>query len=212
MASNTYVTPMKKRTFLAGLAALGFAPAARAQAKQLSLGEISKYLNALRSAKGEFTQINPDGSLSKGAFYIKRPGRMRFEYEGRDSALVVAGQGTLAIFDKKSNAGPQQYPLGRTPLNIILRKTVNLGQSSMVTGHDFDGTATSITAQDPKHPNTGNVKLVFTDSPIELRQWVVTDQSGSKTTVILGKLDPKARVPLRLFDLDALIKNNGETR
>lgn len=209
---NTYVTLMKKRTFLAGLAALSFAPAVQAQTMQLSLSEISSYLNSLINAQGAFTQINTDGSLSKGTFYLKRPGRMRFEYGGRDAALVVAGQGNLAVFDKKSNAGPQQYPLRRTPLHIILKKDVNLGQSGMVTAHSFDGTTTSITAQDPEHPNHGNVKLVFSDSPTELRQWVVTDQSGNKTTVVLGKLDKTSRVPSQLFDIASLVKNNGETR
>jgi len=203
---------MNKRIFLAGLLALSFAPVSHAQEAKLSLAEISVYLNTLVSAKGSFTQINTDGSLGKGTFYLRRPGRMRFEYEGRDSALVVAGQGTLAIFDKKSNAGPQQYPLKRTPLHIILQENVNLGQSGMVTAHEFDGTVTSITAQDPEHPNAGNVKLVFSDNPTELRQWIVTDEAGSKTTVILGKLDREARVPARLFDITALINNNGETR
>ncbi len=203
---------MKKRIFLAGLFALALTPVAQAQEAKLSLAEISGYLNGLKTAKGAFTQINTDGSLGKGTFYLRRPGRMRFEYKGRDSALVVAGQGTLAIFDQKSNAGPQQYPLKRTPLHIILQEDVNLGQSNMVTAHDFDGTATSITAQDPAHPDMGNVKLVFTNNPIELRQWVVTDEAGGKTTVILGKLDKTTRVPARLFDIAALIKHNGDTR
>ncbi len=203
---------MKKRIFLGGLVALVLTPVAQAQEAELSLAEISAYLNDLKTAKGSFTQINTDGSLGKGTFYLRRPGRMRFEYEGRDSALVVAGQGTLAIFDQKSNAGPQQYPLKRTPLHIILQENVNLGQSNMVTAHSFDGTSTSITAQDPQHPEMGNVKLVFTNNPIELRQWVVTDEAGSKTTVILGDLDTKTRVPARLFDIAALIQQNEETR
>lgn len=203
---------MKKRIFLGGLVALVLTPVAQAQEAELSLAEISAYLNDLKTAKGSFTQINTDGSLGKGTFYLRRPGRMRFEYEGRDSALVVAGQGTLAIFDQKSNAGPQQYPLKRTPLHIILQENVNLDQSNMVTAHSFDGTSTSITAQDPQHPEMGNVKLVFTNNPIELRQWVVTDEAGSKTTVILGDLDTKTRVPARLFDIAALIQQNEETR
>lgn len=180
-------------------------------ASKLSLNEISKYLNELQNAQGAFTQVNPDGTLSKGKFYLKRPGRMRFEYEAPNDALVIAGQSRLAIFDKRSNAGPQQYPLHKTPLHIILKKKVNLNASGMVTAHNHDGTATSITAQDPEHPNFGNVQLVFTDTPTELRQWIVTDESGQKTTVILGKLDKTTRVPGRLFDIDRIVKE-GETR
>lgn len=203
---------MNRRTLLAGALAFGASGPAFGQAKELSLNEISQYLNGLKNAQGQFTQINANGTLSKGTFYLKRPGRMRFEYEGRDSALVVAGQGNLAIFDSKSNAGPQQYPLRRTPLHIILKAKVNLNQSGMVTGHSFDGTSTSIVAQDPEHPDYGNVSLVFTNGPTELRQWIVTDQSGQKTTVILGELDKETRVSSRLFDIPELIKTNGKFR
>ena len=202
---------MKRRLFLGGLAALPLAAPALANTKPLSLNQISEYLNNLTSAKGAFTQVNPDGTLSKGTFYIKRPGRMRFEYTAPNDALVIAGQSRLAIFDGRSNAGPQQYPLRKTPLHIILKKNVNLNASGMVTAHQHDGTSTSITAQDPENPNFGNVKLVFTDKPTELRQWIVTDESGQKTTMVLGKLDKTARIPGRLFDIYRIVKE-GDTR
>ena len=203
---------MNRRILLASLLATTIAPPAVAQSKLLSLNDISLYLNELINAKGDFTQINPDGSISKGTFFLKRPGRMRFEYHGRDAPLVVAGQGHLAIFDKKSNAGPQQYPLRSTPLHIILQKDVDLNRSGMITGHSHDGKATSIVAQDPEHPGRGNVKLVFTDSPTELREWIVTDETGRQTTVILGELDKVSNVPARLFDIKALIQKNDVQR
>ena len=31
--------------------------------------------------KGGFVQIDPNGSLEQGKFYIQKPGRMRFEYD-----------------------------------------------------------------------------------------------------------------------------------
>lgn len=202
---------MIRREFLGAFAAavtLPLAAPARAASK-IPLGELSRYLNGLKTAKGGFTQINPDGSLDKGKFYLARPGRMRFEYAGKNAALVIAGQGKLAIFDKKSNQGPQQYPLYQTPLNIILRERVNLQQSGMLMGHDSDGKSTSITAQDPEHPNYGNVKLVFTDNPTELRQWVVTDEGGRRTTVVLGRLETGGRLPTGLFDIDRLVKEGS---
>lgn len=196
---------------LAATATLPLATPAIAASK-ISLDELNRYLNSLKTAKGGFTQINPDGTLSKGTFFLSRPGRMRFEYTPPNNALVVAGQGKLAIFDTKSNQGPQQYPLHRTPLNIILRDRVNLSQSGMLMAHDSDGTATSITAQDPQNPGYGNVKLVFTGSPTELRQWVVTDESGQKTTVVLGKLQTGARLPVGIFDINKLVKQGGASR
>ena len=58
----------------------------------------------------------------------------------------------------------------------------------MVTGHTSDGTTTTVTAQDPDHPEYGNIQMVFTANPTELRQWIVTDDVGSQTTVILNDM------------------------
>ena len=177
----------KRLSSLALIASLSFA-AIPAMAQQLSLNQISQYMNGLQTAQGGFTQINADGTLSTGQIYIKRPGRIRFEYNAPDNSLVMAGGGQVAIFDPKSNNGPDRYPLNRTPLKIILERNVNFGQSRMVTGHTSDGTTTTVTAQDPDHPEYGNIQMVFTANPTELRQWRVTDDVGSQTTVILNDM------------------------
>lgn len=171
-----------------------------AQAEKISLSEISRYLNELRTVQGEFTQINADGTVSTGTVYIHRPGRVRFEYEG-DQTLMLASAGKVAIFDRKSNQGAQEYPLSQTPLSIILAANVNLGQANMVTAHTEQGEATIVTAQDPKHPEYGNIQMVFTGGPTELRQWVVTDDTGEKTTVILGDMTTGVSIPASKFSI-----------
>jgi outer membrane lipoprotein-sorting protein len=171
-----------------------------ASADKLPLADISGYLNALKTASGDFTQINDDGTISTGKLYIKRPGRMRFEY---DDALVLANNGAVVIIDKKSNQSAQTYPLKRTPLSLILARNVDFGQAKMIVGHDFDGTATIVKAQDPKNPEYGNIELKFTGNPVELRQWVINDANGGQSTVILGGLTKGGRLANRLFDADS---------
>ncbi|MFC6636406.1 outer membrane lipoprotein carrier protein LolA [Sulfitobacter sp. JBTF-M27] len=188
------------RSAILGLGMAIFLPLAAA-AQKLPLNDISAYLNKLQTAKGEFTQINDDGSISTGTIYIKRPGKVRFEYNPPESALVVAGSNTVVIYDKKSNQPAESYPLSRTPLSIILARNVNLGAANMVTGHRFDGTATVVTAQDPQNPEYGNIQLKFTGNPVELRQWVINDGNGSQTTIVLGDLQEGANLPNSLFDV-----------
>ncbi len=188
------------RAFAAPLALLLLA--LPAQADKLSLSQISAYLNGLRTAEADFTQINGDGTISTGRLFIKRPGRVRFEYAPPDQTLVMAGGGQVAVFDGASNIGmPEQYPLRRTPLNLILEANVDLARRSMVTGHDHDGTATVVTAQDPEHPEYGSIQLKFTDDPVELRQWVINDSSGQTTTVALGPLETGGEISARLFSI-----------
>lgn len=175
--------------------------AAPAAAEKISLKELSRYLNGLTTAEAEFTQINSDGSISTGKLYIQRPGRARFEYSPPDKNLVLAGSGQVAIFDAKSNQPPEQYPLDRTPLSIILAKNVDLGRAKMVVGHTVDGNTTRVRAQDPDHPEYGSIEMVFTSSPTELRQWVIRDDSGAETTVILGEMKKGGKLDATLFNI-----------
>lgn len=195
------------RFALAPVLALSLAVPAFADA--LPLGTLSSYLNSLTSAQSKFTQVNSDGSITTGTVYIRRPNRVRFEYDN-DDTLVLASAGQVAIFDPKSNMGrPEQYPLSRTPLNLILASNVNLGRSGMVTQHSSDGAKTTVTAQDPAHPEYGTIQMVFTGGPTELRQWVVTDSSGEKTTVILNGLQNGKALSPSVFSIQNEISRRG---
>jgi outer membrane lipoprotein-sorting protein len=177
-----------------------------AAAQKLSLADLSDYLNSLTTAKGEFTQVNEDGSLSTGEILLRRPGRVRFEYDPPDETLVVADGDTVGIIDPRSNER-QGYPLHRTPLKIILARNVDLTRERMVVGHETDGTSTTVRAQDPDNPDYGSIDLVFTRDPVELRQWVINDENGS-TTVILGDLQTGMTLRNDLFE----IPGRGTTR
>ncbi len=178
---------MTFRTLLAACAAV-LATTLPAAAEKLPLTDLSRYLNSLKTASGEFTQINDDGTITKGRIIIKRPGRVRFEYAPPDETLVVADGSTVGVVDGKSNEPPQGYPLNKTPLSIILARNVDLTRARMVTGHRSEGNKTIVRAQDPQNPEYGNIELVFTGGPVELRQWVINDGNGSRTTVVLGDL------------------------
>jgi outer membrane lipoprotein-sorting protein len=177
---------MIRRTFLALLATL---PALPAMAAPVPLDRLSAYLNGITTAEARFTQFNDDGTRSAGTLYISRPGRMRFEYDPPNDALVLANAGEVAIFDARSNADPQQFPLGTTPLSLILGRNIDLGRANMVEKfyQTIDG-STVVVAHDPQRPESGKIELFFSPDPIALTQWIVTDQTGAVTAVRLGDL------------------------
>lgn len=199
---------MNIRTALLAPLAL-IALALPAMAEKIPLKDLSSYLNSITTAESDFSQINADGSISTGKIYIKRPGRVRFEYAPPDQSLVLASGGQVAIFDAKSNQPPEQYPLKRTPLNLILAEDVDLARARMVKTHSADGTSTRVLAQDPENPEYGTIELVFTDNPVALRQWVITDDLGQQTTVILGDLKSGQDLKASLFSFETEIQRRG---
>ena len=170
-------------------------------AEKISIDRLSSYLDGLKTVEAKFTQISSDGSLSTGALCIKRPGRIRFEYDPPNDALVLASGGQLAIFDPKGNAGPESYPLNKTPLSLILDDKIDLKRNKLVAGHNFDGTSTILTVQDPENPERGKMALVFTPDGPQLRQWVIRDQNGEETVVVLNDMATGKKLNDAMFNI-----------
>jgi outer membrane lipoprotein-sorting protein len=178
-------------------------------AEKISLNKISDYINGLTTLQADFEQINSDGSIDTGKLYIRRPGKMRLEYTTPNNALVIAGAGSVAIFDDKSKNGPTLFPLKKTPLNLLLKKNVDLYKNEMITEHTANNENTFIVAKDPKRKSQGSIKMVFSNSPVSLQGWTITNQSNQKTKIILDKLDKKTKIPLYLFNISAASKNKN---
>ena len=191
------------------LYALALVLTALPAAAQISIGQISNYLNSFRTSKAEFTQINADGSISTGDLALRRPGRARFDYDAPNNGLVIAGGSQVAVFDPVSNTPPEQYPLSQTPLSLILADRVDLGRSGMVVAHGGDATQTTITLQDPANPQYGNIQLVFTPNPVTLRQWIITDDTGTQTTVVLGDMQLDGNLSGGLFNIPQELRARG---
>lgn len=197
---------MKRRDFITGLSApiiLSGLPARAAT----SLDELSAYLNTIKTLRTRFRQYVGNGGRADGTLMIARPRRMRFEYDPPNRALVVASAGRVAIFDGRSNSGPKIYPTNRTPLGLILGREVDLANSPMIYGHGQDGKYTFIDVRDPKRPELGSMRMLFTSNPIKLERWVVTEANGQRVTIVLGDFELGMRLSNRLFDIDALTAN-----
>lgn len=181
---------MNRRTLLLGAAGafLAVAPvAALAQsgADARDLIRISNYLSGISTMQGSFVQVGPDGDASEGTFYLRRPGRVRFEYRPPNPTLIVADGTWVAVRDTRMNT-LDRYPLGQTPLDILLSDRVDLRNAGVVQAIDRSGSQMRVTAVDPDNPGQGSITMVFNNNPLELTQWVVRDAQGLTTTVALS--------------------------
>ena len=92
--------------------------------------------NGVTTLEGNFVQVGHDGELSEGQFYLRRPGRIRFEYQPPNQALVIADGTWVGVYDTRLNT-LDRIPLGQTPLSILLKKRVDLRRENAVRGIDM---------------------------------------------------------------------------
>lgn len=162
------------------------------------LARISAYLNAMRTAEGSFVQIAPNGETSDGRFYISRPGKIRFEYTPPNPTLVVSDGTWVAVFDLRS-CNQQTAPLSQTPLELLLRDRVDLRKEGAVTGIERRPGQMRVRAINPDDPGQGSITMIFSENPLELRQWIVEDAQGQLTTVALSEVKLNGKVSIEKF-------------
>ncbi len=87
--------------------------------------KVSKYFNELENLRGTFVQTAADNKRMRGKFFVKRPGRLRFEYNLPSKQLIVSDGKMLAIQDLDANTD-DRIALDQTPFRLLLRKDVDL--------------------------------------------------------------------------------------
>ncbi|MEO1490521.1 MAG: outer membrane lipoprotein carrier protein LolA [Pseudomonadota bacterium] len=197
---------MNRRALLArtGSAALVAALPALPATAQVNAGDlvrISNYLNGISTMEGTFIQVGPDGDLSEGLFYMRRPGRIRFEYQPPNPTLIVSDGFWVGVYDTLDNT-LDRFPLSETPLDLLLRERVNLREEGAVRSIERSEGQLRVTAVDPDAPDQGSITMVLTDNPLELTQWIVVDAEGLATTVALSEIRRNVKLDPNIFRIE----------
>jgi Outer membrane lipoprotein-sorting protein len=173
---------MFKQIFVAAVIALSAGQAVAASPAK-SPNELIQNLLAVKGVVYDFVQFSPRGEQVSGTVKVQRPGRIRFEYEGKSSLLVVADGKSLGVNNRKLKTW-NLYPLDKTPLKFILDETFD-PQRIKTLSSDVSGNVTSIVLTDPSVFGDASIRLVFDNVDGTLRQWTVVDNSNQETTVML---------------------------
>jgi outer membrane lipoprotein-sorting protein len=176
--------------FAVSVAASGMSVAAAPHAAQLSpqdqtdLQRVQQYLNGIRTLTARFQQFSQGGGTAEGTLYLARPGHMRFEYDPPNPVLLLAN-GTWVIYFDKQLQQTTYLPIGSTPAWFLLRNNIALGGDVTVTRFERGPGVIRVSLVETNEPGNGTVTLTFSDHPLELKQWAVTDPQGKVTTVAL---------------------------
>lgn len=162
------------------------------------LARAEAYLNGITTLKARFLQLAQNGGSAEGTAFIARPGRMRFEYDPPEPLLLVASDNQFLYYDRELKQ-PSVVPVGSTPLGLLLRREIRFGGDVEVMEVTRNGGFLGITLRRRDNPAEGQLTLVFSEQPMELRQWLVVDGQGRQTRVTLSTIETGMPLERRLF-------------
>ncbi len=194
------------RILLAALSAafLALVAALPATAQQGAVGvpQIEQYFNGIRTLKARFVQSNPNGSVVQGTLYVRRPGRMRFEYDAPSQLKIVADGSQVTMWDPGTRDFGQ-WPIGWTAASFLVKDPLTLSGDLQVEKLERVNGLLEATLSQARKPQEGKVIVRLSENPLALGGWTIIDNRGNRVTVSLSDV----QVGIQLAD--SLFKNES---
>lgn len=196
------------RPVIAGLLAAAAVPLAvaipslAAAAADAKVDQAVAALRAISTLKADFVQSDRNGQRLGGVLTLKRPGKIRFEYEKGVNVLIVSNGSSLNFIDYDVRQ-VERWPIKNSPLGALLDPNRDVGQYGKLVPTSSDDVI-SIEARDPKKPEYGMMTLIFVKNAaapggLELVSWVQLDSQNKRTTVRLSNHRYGVAVPDSTF-------------
>lgn len=168
---------------------------------------IEAYLNGIRSIEAGFLQISSGGQIAQGKLYLQRPEQLRLDYRPPATVQIYANGYWLVFIDTELEE-ISQVPLNSTPAGFLVRERVLLSGDVAVTRIDRRDDQISVHLVHSKEPDSGKMVLSFSDRPLRLQNWVVTDAQGIETRVSLINPVFNRRIDENIFQYDKNLYEN----
>jgi len=152
------------------------------------LAQVSAHLRAVDTMTADFTQSGRGGQTLSGTLTMKRPGKIRFQYEKGVPMLIVGDGKALTMIDYEVKQ-VSRWPIGNSPLSILLNPDKDLTKIARVVQNDAQ--VLMISARDPKRPEFGTITIAFAKIPsapggLMLQGWNMLDAQKKPSTVKLS--------------------------
>jgi outer membrane lipoprotein-sorting protein len=156
------------------------------------------YLSGIRSMKARFTQVDGMGNTLTGDFFLKRPGKMRFQYDPPVTDFIVADGLFIHYYDGQMKQA-SNAPIGQTLANFFLRKELSFSGELSISRVKRDAGLLQVTLVQKEDPAGGALTLFFGEKPMRLEKWRVVDAEGAVTDVNLTNIETGIDLDSDLF-------------
>ena len=163
------------------------------------LVSLEEYFFSLGNVKGQFTQIDQIGNITKGIFYSNGKGSIRFEYSTPSEMLIIINKGIFAIKERK-NSKINYYSLQDSPLANLLSKNLAL-DNFHINSLEIEGRVATIELRTKKNSLRNSIFITADHPQPILRQWKIIDTQKRETTVFFSKIKSTNSIMDSFFEI-----------
>jgi outer membrane lipoprotein-sorting protein len=168
---------------------------------EAGVAEVEQYFNSIRTLQARFVQNNPNGSVVQGTLYLRRPGRMRFEYDPPSQLKIVADGSQVTMWDI-ANRDFSQWPIGWTAASFLVKDPMSLSGDLRVEQIQHTNGEVQLTMVQARKPQEGKVIVRLAEGPLLLRGWSIVDARGQRVDLSLQDIRTGLQLADSLFKYD----------
>ena len=145
-----------------------------------------EYWNGIDTMNGRFKQVNEVGEIQYGDFYIQKPFRSLFEYDGQKEKILTS-KFFINIVDE-NHYSIDSYPIINNPIKIILTNNLKIEEHFDFLSRETENQYILEMNKKDEPNKLESIILYFNKSPFELKKWEIFNEFGDLTSLEFTKI------------------------
>ena len=165
--------------------------------------KINNFFASFNTMQAEFVQYdNYDNTkLTKGLFYIDRPGKLRFEYNSPFKSLLINNKKIAYYYDVDLDE-LTTIPSSKTPLSFLLQKSNSIEEMNFIIENieKKDGKV-FLKVRNKEIDGIQYITFIFNSEITTLISIIIQDENGNTLTIELFNVKLNQKIDKNLFIL-----------
>ena len=166
--------------------------------KAKTQAQVNKFFENLNTLEADFIQVSSSGNVSNGKIYFDLPGKLRIDYSEPNNLLITC-KGFWIVIQDRNLKTTNNFPLNQSPFSILIEKRINLSNKTIKTELENKSGIISLTIKSLKNEQAGQLILEFSEQPFSLKKWIIKDNFGDVTTVLIQNAKYNKKLSHLLF-------------
>ena len=166
--------------------------------KATTQAQVNKFFENLNTLEADFIQVSSSGNVSNGKIYFDLPGKLRIDYSDPNNLLITC-KGFWIVIQDRNLKTTNNIPLNQSPFSILIEKRISLSNKTIKTELENKSGIISLTIKSLKNEQAGQLILEFSEQPFSLKKWIIKDNFGDVTTVLIQNAKYNKKLSHLLF-------------
>ena len=166
--------------------------------KATTQAQVNKFFENLNTLEADFIQVSSSGNVSNGKIYFDLPGKLRIDYS-KPNNLLITCKGFWIVIQDRNLKTTNNIPLNQSPFAILIEKQINFFNKTIKAEFENKLGIISLTIKSSNNEQAGQLILEFSEKPLNLKRWIIKDNFGDITTVLIQNAKYNKKLSHLLF-------------